>query len=232
MFNRIYEEWKPNNDSFVFQQIHVQSNLWGMETAEAVSRLKRMILVQSNLWGMETMISWEDIESFIPVQSNLWGMETQKERHDEQQREEVQSNLWGMETRSRELPFFQLLMFNRIYEEWKHFDTFLFARFGKRSIESMRNGNRDPRRAQNGCASSFNRIYEEWKLACNAVALNCKPRFNRIYEEWKQFNDGSGRGVGSQFNRIYEEWKLPQTLKDALVRDPVQSNLWGMETFV
>ena len=78
----------------------------------------------------------------------------------------------------------------------------------------------------------FNRIYEEWKLLGANAQGQLVTGFNRIYEEWKLRARFSKKTEPIGFNRIYEEWKRQKTVKEAGSTLIVQSNLWGMETWL
>ena len=97
LFNRIYEEWKLRAQ--FEEELVVISSIESMRNGNAFSK---MYCHRSSSCSIESMRNGNSPSLLArrgsPVQSNLWGMET----------------LFGL------FRLFDLLQFNRIYEEWKH----------------------------------------------------------------------------------------------------------------
>ena len=206
LFNRIYEEWKPMN-LYIHspsQSGSIESMRNGNEPGSALFLL--LSWVQSNLWGMETADRWFFRFGENRVQSNLWGMETWipfvlyasmswfNRIYEE----------WKHRPHSIEL-----FLMNCSIESMRNGNSIwpLFKLAGLvGSIESMRNGNhccRHPQSRWNQVQSNLwgmetrdrKRVEPQrgfvqsnlWGMETtpSREILTIEPRFNRIYEEWK-----------------------------------------------
>ena len=158
-------------------------------------------------------------------------METGSLIADELSWQAVQSNLWGMETIWKARRMTRAGKFNRIYEEWKHRQSWEDLATYDGSIESMRNGN--PVR-QSRSMSLLSSSIESMR---NGNTFNRNDRItsqNSSIESMRNGNLNSPLTISKSRPRSIESMRNGNLGSREVPTEvfTVQSNLWGMETLI